>query len=97
MTLVGREIEAGIRDTFNLDIHVIMRSSAEFKTIFSRHRFCAEQLLEARKAAFVFLSDEPDSAALDDLRESNPGPEVIQADGRELVHLLPGWDGASKA
>ena len=50
----------------------------------ARHPFSAEQLKEPRKAAVVFLSDAPVSSAVDALRESNPGREVIHAAGREL-------------
>ncbi|MCY4061743.1 MAG: DUF1697 domain-containing protein [Chloroflexi bacterium] len=81
---VGQELEAAIRANFGLDIHIILRSSSEFHEIFSRHRFCDEQLLEPRKIAVVFLSDTADSAAVDQLRESNPGREIMQAVGREL-------------
>lgn len=81
---VGRELEAAIRAAFGLDIHVILRSSAEFDEVFSRHRFSDAQLLEPRKIAVVFLSDAADGAAVDQLRESNPGQEILQANGREL-------------
>lgn len=84
LAVVGRELEAAIRADFGLDIHIILRSSDDFDGIFSRHRFSAAQLLEPRKIAVVFLSDAADSAAVDQLRESNPGREIIQADGREL-------------
>lgn len=81
---VGLELEAAIRASFGLDVRIILRSSADFGAIFSRHRFSAAQLLEPRKIAVVFLSDAADSAAVDRLRESNPGRESIQAAGREL-------------
>ncbi len=81
---VGRELEAAIRDDFGLDIHIILRSTADFGEIFGRHQFSAAQLGEPRKIAVVFLSDLADSAAVDRLRESNPGREIIHADGREL-------------
>lgn len=84
IALVGRQIEAGIRRAFDLEIRVIMRSAAEFDAIFLRHPFSAEQLEEARKVAVVFLSDAPTADALNELRASNTGPEIIQADGREL-------------
>ena len=84
MTLVGREIEAGIRRAFSLDIRVIMRSAAEFEAVLQRHPFSAEHLREARKVAVVFLSDAPTADALTELRASNTGPEIIHADGCEL-------------
>ncbi len=84
LTNVKLELEAGIRSAFGLDIQVLLRSADDFEKIIARHPFSAEQLNEPRKAAVVFLSDAPDSAAVDALRESNPGREVIHAAGCEL-------------
>ena len=84
LTSVKLELEAGIRSAFGLDIQVLLRSSADFENIMARHPFSAEQLNEPRKAAVVFLSGAPDASAVEALRESNPGREVIQAAGREL-------------
>ncbi|MCY3915492.1 MAG: DUF1697 domain-containing protein [Chloroflexi bacterium] len=81
---IEHELEAAIRAAFGLDIHIILRSSADFDGIFSRQRFSAAQLLAPRKIAVVFLSEAADSAAVDQLRESNPGREIVQAAGREL-------------
>lgn len=84
LTSVKLELEAGIRSAFGLDIQILLRSSADFEYIIDCHPFSAEQLNEPRKAAVVFLSDPPDSTAVDALRENNPGREVIYAAGREL-------------
>lgn len=84
LTGVKLELETGIRSAFGLDIQVLLRSADNFEDIIARHPFSAEQLNEPRKAAVVFLSDAPDSSAVDALRESNLGREVIQAAGCEL-------------
>lgn len=84
LTSVKQELEAGIRSAFGLDIQVLLRSSEDFEYIMARHPFSAEQLNEPRKAALVFLSDAPESTAVDALRENNPGREFIHAAGREL-------------
>lgn len=84
LTSVKLELEEGIRSALGLDIQVLLRSSEQFEDIIARHPFSAEQLNEPRKAAVVFLSDAPVSSAVDALRESNPGREVIHAAEREL-------------
>lgn len=84
LTGVGRELEAAIRASFGLDIRIILRSSADFSGIFRRHGFSSEQLQEPRKIAVVFLSDVADSAAVDKLRDNNPGREIIHAAGADL-------------
>ncbi|MDE2638046.1 MAG: DUF1697 domain-containing protein [Chloroflexota bacterium] len=84
LTSVKLELEAGIHSAFGLDIQVLLRSSGNFEDIIARHPFSAEQLNEPRKAAVVFLSDAPESPAVDALSESNPGREVIHAAGCEL-------------
>ncbi len=84
LALVKARLENGISADFGYDVQLIMRSPAAFKSIFSRHRFSAEQLQEPRKIAVVFLSGIADSAAVAQLRERNPGREIIHADEREL-------------
>lgn len=84
LTIVQLALEAEIRRAFSLDIRVILRSSEDFLSIFSRHAFSADQLREPRKAAVVFLSDMPEGAAVEALQETNKGPEIIHAAGREL-------------
>ena len=84
LALVKSSIEAGIRRTFDLDIPVILRSAAAFGTIFQRHPFTEEQLGDAKKVAVAFLSGVPEIDVYHALRDSNPGRELIHADGREL-------------
>lgn len=77
-------LEVGIASHFGLEIQVLLRSAAEYDMVISRGHFSAEQLLEGGKAAVVFLSDTPDPADIERLREGNPGRELIHAARREL-------------
>lgn len=62
----------------------MLRSSAAFRAAIDRNPFSDSQLTEPRKAALVFLSAAADAAAVEQLREDNPGREVIVAAEREL-------------
>lgn len=84
LTAVRLQLESGIRDAFGFEVVVIVRSADAFKSIFQRHHFSAAQLDNPAKAAVVFLSDAPRIDAVKDLRENNPGSELIQADDHEL-------------
>ncbi len=77
-------LEAGIREGFGFDAQVILRTPAAFRAALARHPFDEQQLQEPGKAAIVFLSAVPARTGVDELRESNPGREVIHADGCEL-------------
>lgn len=77
-------IEAGIREYFSLDVQVILRSSADFRAAIDNRPFSDSQLMEPRKAAIVFLSVAANGPAVEQLREGNPGREVIVAAGHEL-------------
>ena len=84
LALIQAKIEGGIRDQFGFDVRVMLRGTADFRSIFDRHPFAAEQLSEPRKIAVVFLSGAPSLEAVEYLRENNPGREIICADGQEL-------------
>ena len=81
---VKARLEARIESAFGFEVQAILRRPAAFESIFITHPFTNEQLDEAGKAAVVFLSGAPSLEAVNRLRESNPGREVIQADGSEL-------------
>ena len=96
LALVKARLEAGIHEAFGFDVQAIMRSSAAFRSIFSRHPFTEAQLDEPRKIVVVFLSDAASEQAVDDLRESNPGREFIWADGRQLYVFYTDGQARSK-
>jgi len=96
LSLVQARIEAGIRDRFGLEIHVLMRRSSQFRSIVDRHPFTDEQQTEAKKMALVFLSDCPAPDDVSKLRESNPGREFIHASGSELYVFYTDGQARSK-
>lgn len=81
---VQQRIGAGILDRFGFEVDLILRRADEFRSAVARHPFTQAQLEEPGKCAFVFLSAAPDASAVAQLRESNPGREVVHSAGREL-------------
>ena len=77
-------LEAGIHNSFGFDVVCILRTGDEFKSTLRSQPFTEAQLTQPNKAAMVFLSDVAQPAAVDRLRENNPGREIIHAAGREL-------------
>lgn len=84
LTLVGSRIEAGIHERFGFDVQAILRSPAAFRAALARHPFNAGQLERRNHAMIVFLSVVPDAAAVEALRQNNPGREEIHAAGDTL-------------
>ena len=84
LALLKQQLEAGIREHFGFDAQVLLRTPAAFKAAIDRHPFDEQQPQEPGKAAIVFLSDVPARSVVDELRASNPGREVIHANGCEL-------------
>ena len=79
-----KRLEAGICERFGFEAQAVLRAADDFKAVLARQPFCAAQLERGNHAMIVFLSAEPEPAALAALRAENPGREVIQAAGEEL-------------
>ncbi|MCY4018312.1 MAG: DUF1697 domain-containing protein [Chloroflexi bacterium] len=96
LALVQAKIEEGIRDQFGFDVSVMLRGTADFRSIFDRHPFTVEQGSETKKMVVVFLTSCPSLADVDKLRASNPGREFIHADGSELFVFYTDGQARSK-
>ncbi|MCY4071798.1 MAG: DUF1697 domain-containing protein [Chloroflexi bacterium] len=96
LALVQVRIEEGIRDQFGFDVRVMLRGTADFRSIFDHHPFTDEQCSETKKMVIVFLSDCPSLDDVDKLRASNPGREFIHADGNELFVFYTDGQARSK-
>lgn len=79
-----KRLEAGICERFGFEAQAVLRAAEDFKAVLARHSFSAGQLERGNHAMIVFLSAEPEPAALATLSAENPGREVIQAAGSEL-------------
>ena len=90
-----QRLEAGIRERFGFEARVILRAAEDFKAALARHPFSAAQLERGKHAMIVFLSAEPEPAAVAALRGDNPGREMIQAAGKALYIFYT--DGAARS
>lgn len=79
-----QRLDDGIQQRFGFQVDLILRRADDFRATLARHPFTQAQLEEPGKCAFVFLSAEPIATAVEQLRESNPGREIIHSAGREL-------------
>ena len=91
-----QRIEAGIQERFGFAVDVVLRRADDFRSTLARHAFTQAQLEEPGKVVFVFLSAEPIAAAVEKLRESNPGREIIHSAGRELFIFFTDGQARSK-
>lgn len=92
---VKRRIEAGILDAFGFEVSAILRSAKAFRDLNARQPFDDGQLSQGGKIAIVFLDEEPSEFALSELRDSNPGREIIHARGNELyIFYVDGMAGS---
>ena len=90
-----QRLEAGIIERYGFEAQVILRSLADFRATLARHSFTSAQLERGNHALIVFLSAVPDPAAIEALRENNPGREVISAAGDALYVFYT--DGAARS
>ena len=84
MRRVGRLIETGIADAFSFEVRAILRTAAAFRGMIARQPFNDEELSQGGKIAVVFLDEAASKEALADLREGNPGREIIHDLSNEL-------------
>ena len=93
---IKKAIEAGIQEKFGFDVTIMLRTPEELSTIVEQHPFTDEQVSDPGKLSFVYLSSEPTNDAVDNLRENNPGREIIHHDGQILYIVYPDGKGKSK-
>lgn len=96
MAEIRRKIEKGIEDSYGFDVTLILRTPQEFEAVVNNHPFSDEQLTDPGKMAFVFLSDAPSDERVADLRDNNPGDELIWHKNRELYIFYTDGMGRSK-
>ncbi len=79
-----KQLEAAIRERFGFEAGVLLRAAENFKAALARHPFTAAQLERGNHSMIAFLSAAPDPAAVEALREGNPGRESIHVAGNAL-------------
>jgi uncharacterized protein (DUF1697 family) len=85
---VGRAIEGRIRTDFGMDVDAMVRTAAELADVVEADPL-AGVATDGSKSVVIFLSAEPDPAAVAALGEEDFAPEEFRARGRELYAWCP--------
>ncbi len=94
--VLERRLEAAVAKRFDLRIDVLVRSAAEWTAVIAANPFPDEAERDPSHLLATFLKTAPEASAVDALRASVSGPEVIRADGRQLYVVYPAGIGRSK-
>ena len=81
---LAERLEMAMRERFGFAAQVMLRSAEDFKAVLARHPFTPAQLENGSHAMVVFLSAAPMPSAIEELREKNPGREMIAGAGDAL-------------
>lgn len=84
-----RRIEDEIERCFGFRVNVIARSCSELRNAIARNPFASGPAIDPRKLLFVFLANEPDAGARDNVLRIKAEPEELRIDGRELYIYFP--------
>lgn len=92
---VGREIEEVIRDAFDLDIAVVVRTREEMAEVVKRNPL-GQVAENPKRYQISFLSQELEPSVLEKLHAAAVEPERLVAIGRELYAWHPSGVARSK-
>ena len=87
-------VRATIRDSFGLEIPVLVRTRAELVSVAERSPF--DHITDYSKLAITFLDTEPSPFDVTALRTANPEPEQFVIDGTTMYAYYPNGLGQTK-
>jgi len=93
---LARRIEDGFVQKFGFSAKVIVRTSAELQDIITNNPFQNQPTKESKWVVVLFLTNRPESMALEDLQQTYTGPEELYLTGQELFVYYPDGIGRSK-
>ncbi|HVB20947.1 MAG TPA: DUF1697 domain-containing protein [Ktedonobacteraceae bacterium] len=93
---LARRIEDGFAQKFGFSAKVIVRTSAELQDIITNNPFQDQPTKESKWVVVLFLTNRPESTALEDLQKTYTGPEELYLTGQELFIYYPDGIGRSK-
>jgi uncharacterized protein (DUF1697 family) len=92
---VGRKVEQSIRDTFELEIDVVVRTAADLKRI-QKANPLAKVAKDPKRYQVTFLEQKLPAAKVRELEEAATGGEQVVVRGREVYVWTPDGVGRSK-
>jgi uncharacterized protein (DUF1697 family) len=91
-----KRLEAAVTKTFALQVHCMVRTAKEWSTLMEGNPFPSEARRDPAKLIVVLLREAPAAKAVEALRASIQGPEVVAGVGRQLWAVYPAGMGPSK-
>lgn len=93
---LAKRIEVGIEKTFGFHADVIVRTTADLKSVIARNPFATRSGIEPGKLLVTFLAGDPTSEARAKIAGIKCDSEELILDGRELFVYYPNGMGRSK-
>jgi uncharacterized protein (DUF1697 family) len=87
--VVEKKLAAAIEKKMKFRPAVMVRTTAEMRTVVARNPFAKRREIEAKRLLVTFLSGEPDAAGLKTVRAMKTDPEEMHIDGREAFTHYP--------
>jgi|SRR5579863_8698766 len=84
-----KRIERGIERSFGFRAPVVVRTTAEMKSVVARNPFAARRGLDPAKLLVTFLNGHPSPEARQKALSIKAEPEELRIDGRELYIYFP--------
>ena len=86
---LSKSIEAKIKQGFNFDVAVLLRTMAELHRIINDNPFLEEKGMETDKLYLTFLSGAPTGLGVGKVNEKNGGSDKFIVSNREIYLYLP--------
>ncbi len=96
LDVVAKRIQSGIEKKFACRTDIILRTTAELRSVVAKNPFAKRPNIEPSKLLIAFLARDPGDAARKTLEEQKFAPEELHVSGRELYIYFPDGIGKSK-
>lgn len=93
---LSKKLAAVIEKQFGFRPEVVVRTSAELRSVVDRNPFAKRKDIDPRKLLVNFLAGSPSAEAQVKVKQIKVGPEELKIDGRELYIYYPDGFGKSK-
>jgi uncharacterized protein (DUF1697 family) len=93
---VSVKIERAIREKFNFNVPVMIRTPEEIRRVLTINPFSAEDKFDPNKMAVIFLSENPSEAQIQKVIDVSYPPDKYKIIDREIFIYCPNGFGKTK-
>jgi uncharacterized protein (DUF1697 family) len=93
---IAKRIQSAIEKKFACRPDVILRTTAELRSVVAKNPFAKRPNIEPGKLLIAFLASDPSDVARKTLQDQKFAPEELHVSGRELYIYFPDGMGKSK-